>query len=146
MAAKNATSLFYSRGGFVSADTNSKMYVAPTDVRDTYIPQAVAMMNKLLGDTKTVAVTFNGNEGTSGDLTDDTILAEFACYFRDLDYGTRRYDPQTKEMTNRHKEEGMAMFLDAYGVMNEVGKVVAPTYIEDSDQASVSIVVTDGAY
>jgi hypothetical protein len=148
MAAKTATSLFYSRGGYLSgaADATSKMYVAPADVKDTYLPQALKMMNGLLGSTKTIALTFTDTDGTTGDLTDDMILAEFACYYRDLDYGTRRYDPETKSMSNRHREEGMTMFLDAYGVMNSHGKLVAPCYAEDSDQAYSAILVTCGDY
>jgi hypothetical protein len=83
MVAKDVTSLFYSRGGFTRTDSGSKMYVDPVDVKETYIPQALRLMNDLLGGTKVITVTFTGQDGTSGDLNDDSILAEFSCYYRD---------------------------------------------------------------
>ena|SRR3990167_148549 len=127
--ALTAVDLFYSGSGASSASGNPK-FVALDSVTSTFVPLGVQALNNLAQVTKSVAWTGSG-ASSSGDVYDDKIIAEFACYFADTHYDTVNIDPETGKPMNRHWETALQLLNAKYGVVGTNGQIVPPLWILD---------------
>ena len=136
--------MFYSIGAYEDEEDMDPSYVNPTTLTDVYIPIAVQMLQSLLGNTKNIVVTENGDDLSSGDLFDDRIIALFAVSLADQDYDKIHIDPETGDKRNYQYDQAYQLFLMRYGVKID-GEVVPPSQAQ-SEYAATSILKVEMDY
>ena len=117
--------LFYSASG-ARTDSSNPRFVPVADVTSTYVPFGTDRLNDLALVTRSVPWTGSG-ASSSGNVTDDKIIAEFAAYLFDSHLDVVHVDPDTGQPLNKHWDQALTLINSKYGVMVN-NRVVAPLH------------------
>lgn len=143
MAATTITSQFYASGGYERLP-GKPSYVSEEDA-NAIIGGALTLFNRLA--VQDVAVEEVEGELTASDYLVNQIIAEIACYLKDLDYARRQFDPDTEEgnTSNQHWRVAHYLMVQLYGVRDSSGKMTLPIHSDDG-AACMTLEAVDSAY
>lgn len=138
--------MVYSSSGYERADTTSEYFVPTSSITGTYVPQGEQILEGLASIS--IDIIWTGTEGsTSGNLLDDRIIAEFACYVADNDFQNIHVNPETGEPENRHWATAMQLAKAKYGILVG-GEIMLPGQVGDEKSMAYVFKVdnTQGSY
>lgn len=140
MAVSTITSKFYAAGGYDSLPGKPR-YVSVEDAH-SIIRGALTLFNRLTAQEMSVII--DDGELTTSDFLVNQIVAELACYLKDLDYAGQPFNVETQEEENRHWRIANDLILSLYGTRNRKGDVVLPIHADDG-RACMTLGVVNSA-
>jgi len=114
---------FVKLSGYRTDSTNGSIEFTVDDITQSLLPSAYSLFSKLALKTYS-SIDFNSS---TGDQTDDIIIAHIASYYADSIYDKVHINPETGLPVNRHWDAAKQMILSVYGVYDpRVGEFVFP--------------------